>query len=448
MSGYQISKSGFPKEYGLYDPQNEHENCGFGFIANIQNQPKHEIVHQALEIVHNLDHRGAVGSDPLAGDGAGILIQIPDEFFRNELSNSNFTLPQLGQYAVGMVFLPSDQRRAKLAINSIETAIKNEKQELITWRDVPVDPSVLGETVKDNAPTIKQFFVQKGNNISSENEFLRKLYVIRKQSLHLLPQDDDWDDFYIVSLSTRTIIFKGMVLAPNLSKFYLDFQNPKFKTAIALFHQRFSTNTFPSWRLAQPFRYLCHNGEINTVKGNSNWMNARRYSMKSDLLKDDLDKLWPIIEKSPSDSATFDNALELLVMAGYSLPHAMMLMIPEAWKDNELMDPKRRSFYEYYSALMEPWDGPAAMAFTDGKQIAATLDRNGLRPARYIVTDDDLVIMSSEVGVLQNIPENKILKKWRLQPGKMLLVDLEENRIISDEELKNSLVNANCYRIG
>ena len=446
MSGYQISKSGFPKEYGLYDPQNEHENCGFGFIANIQNQPKHEIVHQALEIVHNLDHRGAVGSDPLAGDGAGILIQIPDEFFRNELSNSNFTLPQLGQYGVGMVFLPSDQRRAKLAINSIETAIKNEKQELITWRDVPVDPSVLGETVKDNAPTIKQFFVQMGNNISSENEFLRKLYVIRKQSLHLLPQDDDWDDFYIVSLSTRTIIFKGMVLAPNLSKFYLDFQNPKFKTAIALFHQRFSTNTFPSWRLAQPFRYLCHNGEINTVKGNSNWMNARRYSMKSDLLKDDLDKLWPIIEKSPSDSATFDNALELLVMAGYSLPHAMMLMIPEAWKDNELMDPKRRSFYEYYSALMEPWDGPAAMAFTDGKQIAATLDRNGLRPARYIVTDDDLVIMSSEVGVLQNIPENKILKKWRLQPGKMLLVDLEENRIISDEELKNSLVNANCYQ--
>ena len=446
MSGYQISKSGFPKEYGLYDPQNEHENCGFGFIANIQNQPKHEIVHQALEIVHNLDHRGAVGSDPLAGDGAGILIQIPDEFFRNELSNSNFTLPQLGQYGVGMVFLPSDQRRAKLAINSIETAIKNEKQELITWRDVPVDPSVLGETVKDNAPTIKQFFVQMGKNISSENEFLRKLYVIRKQSLHLLPQDDDWDDFYIVSLSTRTIIFKGMVLAPNLSKFYLDFQNPKFKTAIALFHQRFSTNTFPSWRLAQPFRYLCHNGEINTVKGNSNWMNARRYSMKSDLLKDDLDKLWPIIEKSPSDSATFDNALELLVMAGYSLPHAMMLMIPEAWKDNELMDPKRRSFYEYYSALMEPWDGPAAMAFTDGKQIAATLDRNGLRPARYIVTDDDLVIMSSEVGVLQNIPENKILKKWRLQPGKMLLVDLEENRIISDEELKNSLVNANCYQ--
>ena len=447
MSNYKISKSGFPKEQGLYDPQNEHENCGFGFIANIENEPKHEIVHQALEIVHNLDHRGAVGADPLAGDGAGILIQVPDEFFRKEFEASNIKLPELGQYGVGMVFLPSDEKRAQLAIDSIENIINSEMQELITWRDVPVDLNVLGETVKENAPIIKQFFVKMGSNVSSENEFLRKLYVIRNQSLHTLEKNgDDWSDFYIVSLSTRTIIFKGMVLAPNLSKFYLDFQNPNFKSAIALFHQRFSTNTFPSWRLAQPFRYLCHNGEINTVKGNSNWMNARRYSMSSDLLKDDLNKLWPIIEKSPSDSATFDNALELLVMAGYTLPHAMMLMIPEAWKDNALMDPKRKYFYEYYSALMEPWDGPAAMAFTDGIQIAATLDRNGLRPARYIVTDDDLVIMSSEVGVLQNIPESKIIKKWRLQPGKMLLVDLKQKRIVSDEELKDELVNANPYQ--
>ena len=447
MNDYKRSKSGFPIEQGLYDPQNEHENCGFGFIANIKNEPKHEIVHQALEIVHNLDHRGAVGADPLAGDGAGILIQVPDEFFRKEFEVSNIKLPDLGQYAVGMVFLPSDKKRAQLAIDSIENIINGEMQELITWRDVPVDPSVLGETVKNNAPIIKQFFIKMGVNVSSENEFLRKLYVIRNQSLHALEKNgDDWSDFYIVSLSTRTIIFKGMVLAPNLSKFYLDFQNPNFKSAIALFHQRFSTNTFPSWRLAQPFRYLCHNGEINTVKGNSNWMNARRYSMSSDLLKDDLNKLWPIIEKSPSDSATFDNALELLVMAGYTLPHAMMLMIPEAWKDNALMDQKRKYFYEYYSALMEPWDGPAAMAFTDGIQIAATLDRNGLRPARYIVTDDDLVIMSSEVGVLQNIPESKIVKKWRLQPGKMLLVDLKQKRIVSDEELKDELVNANPYQ--
>ena len=443
-----LNRMGFPKEFGLYNPKNEHENCGFGFIANIKNEPKHEIVHQALEIVHNLDHRGAVGSDPLAGDGAGILIQIPDLFFRKEFLNNNVTLPKIGDYGVGMVFFPSDKTRSDLAQKAIENTIAKEGQVLIGWRDVPVDDVVLGESVKENAPLIRQFFVQKGINCKDEKAFQRKLYVIRKQAHSSLHNKKlaDWDDFYIVSLSTRTIIFKGMVLAPNLSKFYVDFQDKDFKTAIALFHQRFSTNTFPSWRLAQPFRYLCHNGEINTVKGNINWMNARRHNMKSDVLKDDLEKLWPIIEESPSDSSTFDNALELLVMGGYSLPHAMMLMIPEAWKDNELMDVKRKSFYEYYSALMEPWDGPAAMAFTDGIQIAATLDRNGLRPARYIITEDDLVIMSSEVGVLQDIPEEKIVSKWRLQPGKMLVVDLDQKRIISDKELKDELTNSHPYQ--
>ena len=447
MSIKKLNKMGFPEKYGLYDSDNEHENCGFGFIANIKNEPKHEIVHQALEIVHNLDHRGAIGADPLAGDGAGILIQIPHDFFKEEFLKTDIKLPEIGNYGVGMIFLPPENNRASSAIKSVEEAIKKEGQSLIGWRDVPVDDSVLGETVKNNAPIIRQFFIQKGKNTKTEKEFQRKLYVIRKQSLFLLQEElkDDCDDFYIVSLSTRTIIFKGMVLAPNLSKFYIDFQNKNFKTSIALFHQRFSTNTFPSWRLAQPFRYLCHNGEINTVKGNTNWMNSRRYSMYSELLGDDLNKLWPVIEKSPSDSATFDNALELLVMGGYSLPHAMMMMIPEAWKDNSLMDPKRSSFYEYYSALMEPWDGPAAMAFTDGVQVAATLDRNGLRPARYVVTDDDLVIMSSEVGVLRDIPEHKIIQKWRLQPGKMLLVDLNEKRIISDEELKDNLVNLYPY---
>ncbi len=448
MRKNKLNKMGFPEEFGLYDPNNEHENCGFGFIANIKNQPKHEIVHQALEIVHHLDHRGAIGADPLAGDGAGILIQIPHEFFKQEFANTEIKLPNIGDYGVGMVFLPPDKDKANLAIAAIEKAIKNEGQNLIGWRDVPVDNTVLGETVKNNAPIIRQFFIKKGKSAQTEKEFQRKLYVVRKQSLFLLEEqlNEDCDDFYIVSLSTRTIIFKGMVLAPNLSKFYKDFQNQSFKTAIALFHQRFSTNTFPSWRLAQPFRYLCHNGEINTVKGNSNWMNSRRYSMYSEVLGDDLKKIWPVIERSPSDSATFDNALELLVMSGYSLPHAMMLMIPEAWKDNNLMDAKRAAFYEYYSALMEPWDGPAAMAFTDGIQIAATLDRNGLRPARYVVTDDDLVIMSSEVGVLREIPEHKIIQKWRLQPGKMLLVDLNEKRIISDEELKNNLVNDSPYQ--
>ena len=441
-------RMGFPEKIGLYDPKHEHDSCGFGFIANIDNQPKHEIVHQALDIVHKLDHRGAIGADPLAGDGAGILIQVPDEFFRNYFEKLNVTLPDFGDYAAGMVFLPNDKTRSGIAMNAIEKAISNEGQVLIGWRDVPIDVSVLGETVKNTRPLIKQFFVQKSENCIDESAFQRKLYVIRKQAHKELHTSKllEWEDFYIVSLSTRTIIFKGMVLAPNLSKFYVDFQDKKFKTAIALFHQRFSTNTFPSWRLAQPFRYLCHNGEINTLRGNINWMNSRRHSMKSISLGDDLEKLWPIIEESPSDSSTFDNALELLVMGGYSLPHAMMLMIPEAWKDNDLMDPERRAFYEYYSALMEPWDGPAAMAFTDGKQIAATLDRNGLRPARYIVTDDNLIIMASEVGVLPEIPEEKIIKKWRLQPGKMLLVDLDENRIISDEELKDDLKKSHPYQ--
>ncbi len=441
-------RMGFPKKEGLYDPAQEHDSCGFGFIANIDNEPKHEIVHQALDIVHKLDHRGAIGADPLAGDGAGILIQIPDEFFRDYFNNINVELPIIGEYAVGMVFLPNDKTRSGIAKNAIEQAIAKEEQILIGWRDVPVDDSVLGESVKSNKPIIKQFFIQKSMSCPDEISFQRKLYVIRKQAHQQLHKSKllEWEDFYIVSLSTRTIIFKGMVLAPNLSKFYIDFQDKNFKTAIALFHQRFSTNTFPSWRLAQPFRYLCHNGEINTLRGNINWMNSRRHSMKSVALGKDLEKLWPIIEESPSDSSTFDNALELLVMGGYSLPHAMMLMIPEAWKDNELMDPERRAFYEYYSALMEPWDGPAAMAFTDGRQIAATLDRNGLRPARYIVTDDNLIIMASEVGVLPEIPEEKIVKKWRLQPGKMLLVDLKEKRIISDEELKDDLKKSHPYQ--
>ena len=439
---------GLPIEQGLYDPANEHDACGFGFIANIHNEPKHEIVHQALEIVQNLDHRGAIGADPLAGDGAGILIQIPDGFMRKVFSERGITLPPVGDYAVGMVFLPNDPTKCDLAAEAIETSISREGQILIGWRDVPVDNSVLGESVKEAEPIIRQVLIQRGPETPDSEAFQRKLYVIRKQAHHALWDKNAtaWRDFYVVSMSAHTMVYKGMVLAPNLSKFYVDFQDPDFATAMALFHQRFSTNTFPSWRLAQPFRFLCHNGEINTVRGNINWMNARRHNMKSKVLGDDLEKLWPVIGDSPSDSSTFDNALELLVMGGYSLSHAMMLMIPEAWSGNDLMDPKRRAFYEYYSALMEPWDGPAAMAFTDGKQIAATLDRNGLRPARYIVTDDGLVIMASEVGVLPDIPEEKIVSKWRLQPGKMLVVDLEEHRIISDEELKSGLADAYPYQ--
>jgi len=438
---------GLPVEEGMYDPLNEHDACGFGFIADIHNRPRHEIVHQALEIVHHLDHRGAIGADPLAGDGAGILIQLPDAFLRKVFAKQGIEVPAKGDYAVGMAFLPRDHKLRDLAVKAVEKTTAAEGQVLLGWRDVPTDNSVLGESVKPNEPVIRQVLIQRGPDTPDQDAFERKLYVIRKQAHHALWDKDEgsWQDFYFPSMSSRTIVYKGMVLAPNLARYYVDFQDKDFATAIALFHQRFSTNTFPSWRLAQPFRFLCHNGEINTLRGNVNWMNARRHNMSSKILGDDLDKLWPLIGDGSSDSSTFDNALELLVMGGYPLSHAMMLMIPEAWKDNPLMEPRRRAFYEYYSALMEPWDGPAAMAFTDGRQIAATLDRNGLRPARYIVTDDGLVVMASEVGVLP-IPEEKIVKKWRLQPGMMLLVDLEQHRIISDEELKSDLASQYPYQ--
>ena len=438
---------GLPDEQGLYDPAKEHDACGFGFIANINNEPSHEIVHQALKIVVNMDHRGAIGADPLAGDGAGILIQQPHEFHKKVFGAQGITVPEKNDYAVGMVFLPRDEQRRAKCVAAFNRVTAAEGQALLGWRDVPVDNSVLGETVKPNEPVIRQILIGKGADTGDTDAFERKLYVIRKQAHHAIWDYDQeaWKDFYVPSLSVRTIVFKGMVLAPNLGKYYVDFQDPDFQTAMALFHQRFSTNTFPSWRLAQPFRYLSHNGEINTLRGNINWMNARRHNMSSKILGEDLEKLWPLIGDGSSDSSTFDNALELLVMGGYSLAHAMMLMIPEAWADNPLMDANRQAFYEFQSALMEPWDGPAAMAFSDGRQIAATLDRNGLRPARYVVTEGGVVVMASEVGVI-DIPEDKIIKKWRLQPGKMLLIDLEEHRIISDEELKSDLANARPYK--
>ena len=441
------NETGLPGKQGMYDPALEHDACGFGFIANIHNKPSHEIVHQALQIVVNLDHRGAVGADPLAGDGAGILVQTPEKFMRKEFAKLGVEVPAKGDFAVGMVFLPRDEEILDAGIAAINKVTDAEGQVVLGWRDVPVDNSVLGISVLPNEPVIKQVLIGRGPGTTDPDAFDRKLYVIRKQSHHAVWDNNSeaWKDFYMPSLSSRTIVYKGMVLAGNLSKYYLDFQDPDFETAMAVFHQRFSTNTFPSWRLAQPFRFLSHNGEINTLRGNINWMNARRHNMSSKILGEDLDKLWPLIGDGSSDSSTFDNALELLVMGGYSLSHAMMLMIPEAWADNPLMSDDRRAFYEHQSAVMEPWDGPAAMAFTDGRQIAATLDRNGLRPARYIETEDGLVVMASEVGVLP-IPESKIIRKWRLQPGKMLLVDLEEHRIISDDELKNKLATARPYQ--
>ena len=442
-----MSITGLPEKQGLYDPANEHDNCGVGFVANIKGKKSHEIVRQGLQILVNLDHRGAVGADPLAGDGAGVLIQLPDRLFREECAALGFELPAAGDYAVGMVFLPRAEGVAETCQKIIEDKVAQEEQILLGWRDVPVDNSCLGESVKPNEPIIRQFFVGRGDNAPDQDAFERKLFVIRKQAHKVIRFSDleEKANFYITNLSSRTIVYKGMVLSGNLSVYYKDLGDPRLESALALVHQRFSTNTFPSWKLAQPFRFLCHNGEINTVQGNTNWMAARRQSMKSSVIGEDLDKLWPLIGDGASDSATFDNALELLVAAGYSLSHAMMMMIPEAWNNNPLMDPKRRAFYEYHAALMEPWDGPAGVAFTDGRQIGATLDRNGLRPARYVVTDDDMVIMGSEVGVLP-IPEEKITKKWRLQPGKMFLIDMEEGRIIDDEELKADLAEAKPYQ--
>ena len=441
------SPVGLPQKQGLYDPANEHDNCGIGFIANFKNRKSHDIIRQGLQVLVNLDHRGAVGADPLAGDGAGILMQLPDKLFRAEAEDLGFTLPAVGDYAVGMVFLPTAPGMQKVCEEAIAQTVRNEGQTLLGWRDVPVNREILGESVKPIEPVIRQVFIGRGDNCADTDAFERKLFVIRKQAHHIVWDADieDIGHFYMPSMSARTITYKGMVLAPNLNKYYLDLNDERAESALALVHQRFSTNTFPSWPLAQPFRYLCHNGEINTVRGNINWMLARRHSMKSDILGDDLEKLWPLIGDGASDTATFDNAFELLLAGGYSLAHAMMLMIPEAWDGNDLMDEQRRAFYEYHAALMEPWDGPAAVAFTDGKQIGATLDRNGLRPARYIVTDDDMVIMGSEVGVLP-IPESKIVKKWRLQPGKMLLLDLEEGRIVDDEELKETLAAAKPYQ--
>ena len=443
----RMSECGLPPKQGLYDPNNEHDACGFGFVADIKNRKSHGIIEQGLQILVNLRHRGAVGADPLAGDGSGILVQLPDRFLREECAAMGFELPQPGAYGVGMVFLPRDEQSRARCFDVFARSIEDEGQRLLGWRDVPTDNSVLGYSVRPIEPIIRQVFIARGPSCPDTDAFERKLFVIRKVIHHAiwderLPQAD-W--FYIVSMSARTLTYKGMILAENLATYYPDLQDPRLESALALVHQRFSTNTFPAWRLAHPFRYLCHNGEINTLRGNVNWMHARRHSMWSALLGDDLPKLWPLIGDGISDSATFDNALELLVAGGYSLSHAMMLMIPEAWDDNPLMNEKRRAFYEYHAALMEPWDGPAAVAFTDGRQIGATLDRNGLRPARWILTDDGLAVMSSEVGVLA-IPEEKIVKKWRLQPGKMFLIDLEQGRIIEDEELKDQLAASRPYQ--
>jgi glutamate synthase (NADPH/NADH) large chain len=432
---------------GLYHPANEHDACGVGFVAHIRNNKSHRILLDGLKILENLAHRGAVAADPLAGDGAGIMLQLPDRLLRAEAQRLKFKLPQPGSYGVGMVFLPRNAETRAACVETIAHFIAAEGQKLLGWRDVPRDSAVLGESIKPIEPVIRQFFIARGANCADADAFERKLYIIRKQS-HLAIRARrlaEGSAFYIVSCSTRTIIYKGMMISDRLARYYKDLGDERTESALALVHARFSTNTFPSWELAHPFRYLAHNGEINTLKGNINWMMARRHNMTSKVLGIDLEKLWPLIGDGNSDSATLDNCLELLVAGGYSLTHALMLMIPEAWADNPLMEAKRRAFYEYHAALMEPWDGPAAIAFTDGRQIGATLDRNGLRPARFMVTADDLVVMASEAGVL-DVPEERITRKWRLEPGKMLLVDLERGRIIDDDELKADIASAHPYQ--
>ncbi len=433
---------------GLYGAAGEHDACGVGFVAHIKGLKSHAIIQQGLKILENLDHRGAVGADKLMGDGAGVLIQIPDDFYRAEMAAQGVALPPPGEYGVGMIFLPKESASRLACEQELERAVKAEGQVLLGWRDVPVDREMpMSPTVRAKEPVIRQIFIGRGVDVIVPDALERKLYVIRKtasaaiQALKLTHSRE----YYVPSMSCRTVIYKGLLLADQVGVYYRDLSDARTVSAMALVHQRFSTNTFPEWPLAHPYRMVAHNGEINTVKGNFNWMRAREGVMKSPVLGDDLKKLYPITFEGQSDTATFDNALELLTMAGYPLAHAAMMMIPEAWENHELMDQRRRAFYEYHAAMLEPWDGPAAMVFTDGKQIGATLDRNGLRPARYIVTDDDLVVMASESGVLP-IPEAKIIKKWRLQPGKMFLIDLEQGRIVDDEDLKNQYASARPYR--
>ncbi|WP_250529233.1 glutamate synthase-related protein [Caballeronia sp. ATUFL_F1_KS4A] len=449
MNDHQQPAAGsLPAAQGMYDPANEHDACGVGFVAHIKGKKSHEIIQQGLKILENLDHRGAVGADPLMGDGAGILIQVPDGFYREEMAKQGVTLPPAGEYGVGMIFLPKEHASRLACEQELERTVKAEGQVVLGWRDVPVDSTMpISPTVKASEPLIRQIFIGRGKDIVVTDALERKLYIIRKTASHRIQalKLKHGKEYFVPSMSSRTVVYKGLLLAGQVGVYYRDLQDERVVSALALVHQRFSTNTFPAWELAHPYRMIAHNGEINTVKGNVNWLNARTGAIASYVLGDDLPKLWPLIYPGQSDTASFDNCLELLVMAGYPLVHAMMMMIPEAWEQHTLMDDNRRAFYEYHAAMMEPWDGPAAIAFTDGRQIGATLDRNGLRPARYLVTDDDLVILASESGVLP-IPESKIVKKWRLQPGKMFLIDMEQGRIIEDKELKDNLSNAKPYK--
>jgi glutamate synthase domain-containing protein 2/glutamate synthase domain-containing protein 1/glutamate synthase domain-containing protein 3 len=438
---------GLPPAQGLYDPANERDACGIGFVANIRGQKSHDIIVKGIQVLINLTHRGACGCDPETGDGAGVLIQIPHQFFARECAQLGFTLPPPGEYGVGMTFLPVEPHQRLQCEGILERIVREEGLTVLGWRDTPIEGSAIGRVARVSQPYIQQIFVARGKGMT-EARLERKLYVVRKRAEAEIAATELTEKgfFYIPSLSARTIVYKGLLLAPQIANFYPELRDPEVISALCLVHQRFSTNTFPTWQLAHPYRYIAHNGEINTLRGNVNWMHARQSVLASPLFGDDLKKLFPVIQPGGSDSASFDNALELLVMAGRDIAHSMAMLIPEAWSKNEHMNPQKRAFYEYHASLMEPWDGPAAIAFTDGRSIGATLDRNGLRPARYLVTQDGLIIMASETGVWPVKPE-EVKQKGRLQPGKMLLVDTEEGRIISDKELKQRLYSRNPYQL-
>ncbi|WP_199245223.1 glutamate synthase large subunit [[Phormidium] sp. ETS-05] len=434
-----------PVTQGLYDPAFEHDACGVGFVVHMKGKKSHDIIEQALTILLNLDHRGACGCEPNTGDGAGILMQVPHKFLKKVAAAQNIHLPEPGQYGVGSVYCSPDATQRELGDQIFAKIVAEEGQKLLGWRDVPTDNSELGDTAKSSEPVVRQVFIQKSDDITDTAAFERKLYVIRKRAsteIRAAGVDPYW---YPCSFSSRTLVYKGMLMPVQVGQYYPDLHDPDMESAIGLVHSRFSTNTFPSWERAHPYRYIAHNGEINTLRGNINWMYARSALFESELFGEDIKKIQPIINMDGSDSLIFDNSLELLVLAGRSLPHAVMMMIPEPWANHESMSEEKKAFYKYHSCLMEPWDGPASIAFTDGTTIGAVLDRNGLRPSRYYVTKDDLVIMASEAGVLPVEPE-RVLQKGRLQPGRMFLVNMEEGRIIADEELKAEITTAHPYQ--
>jgi glutamate synthase domain-containing protein 2/glutamate synthase domain-containing protein 1/glutamate synthase domain-containing protein 3 len=442
---------GLPPQQGLYHPSFEHDACGVGFICHIKGQESHQVVSDALKMLENMNHRGACGCEEDSGDGAGIMVKTPDSFFRRECKKLNITLPPAGQYGVGMLFLPKDAVQRHMCERILERIARDNGMKVLGWRDVPVDSRFVGPTPKAVEPRIRQVFLSFGDIFFNRKDFDRRLYLVRQRTENEIEfgqhnlSADTREQFYICILSGNRMIYKGMLTATQLRDYYLDLKDPEFKSAMAVVHSRFSTNTFPSWQLAHPFRYLAHNGEINTLRGNRNWMRSRYGALQSEQFGDELQKMFPILTESGSDSATLDNMIQFLVVNGRSLPHAMLMAVPEAWQNHTLMDPDLKAFYEYHACLMEPWDGPASISFTNGTIIGAVLDRNGLRPSRYYVTKDDMVIMASEVGVLPIEPE-RIARKWRLQPGKIFLIDMKQGRIIDDAEIKSELVDKRPWR--